>query len=86
MLCGLLVPAAFGRADFGHLFFNGIVVYVLAAAFLARHRRRLFTPFVVAVLVVFAAADYAFVTQIGRSVFLPAVATSGSLRTVSSGC
>ena len=79
VLCAVLVPAAFGRADFGHLFFNGIVVFVLAAAFLARHRERLFAPFVVAVLVVFAVANYAFITQIGGSVFLPAVATSGSL-------
>ncbi|MGD0997978.1 MAG: hypothetical protein ABR941_06630 [Thermoleophilia bacterium] len=79
VLAALLVPAAFGRADSGHVFFNGILVFLLAAAFLARHRERLFAPFVVAVLLVFGVAGYVGITQMGGPVLLPAVATSGSL-------
>jgi hypothetical protein len=74
-----LVPAAFGRADVGHVFLNGLVVFVLAAAFLARLRPRLFIPFLVAVVAVFGVASYYSLTQLVRPMLLRATATSGSL-------
>jgi hypothetical protein len=81
VLAALPAFAAFGRADAGHVFFNGILLLMLAAAFLARHKEKLFTPFVVGVLVVFGAANYVGVTQWQGTVLLRAVASSGSLST-----
>ena len=79
VVCAALAPAAFGRADSGHIFFNGFLAFVLAAAFLARHRGRFFAPFVVLVLVVFSISGYIDITQLQGPVLLRAVATSGSL-------
>jgi hypothetical protein len=79
LLAAALVPAALGRADAGHILLNGLVVFVLAAAFLARLRPRLFVPFLAAVLVVFGGAQYLGVTRAVPPLLLSAVATSGSL-------
>jgi hypothetical protein len=79
VLAALLAPAAFGRADSGHVLFNGLLMFLLAAAFLGRHRQRLFAPFVVVVLVVFATAAFVGITQLEGPALLRAVASSGSL-------
>ena len=76
-----LVPAALGRADAGHMFLNGLIVFILAAVFLARLRQRLFVPFLVGVAVVFCAVAYIYDTQTMKYTFLQAVATSGRLST-----
>ena len=76
-----LVPAALGRADFGHVFSNGLIVFMLAAAFLAKLRPRLFVLFLVGVAVVFCSAEYIYITQGLKGTFLQAIATSGQLST-----
>ena len=75
----VLVPGAFGRADIGHLFYYGLPVFILTAALLARLRPRLFVPFLVAVAVVFAVAQYVAVTQFHRPQLLRAAAANARL-------
>jgi len=76
VLGAALVPAAFGRADIAHLFYNGLPVFILTAALLARSRPGLFAPFLLAVAMVFGVAQYVGVTQLARPQLLRAAAAN----------
>jgi hypothetical protein len=73
---GLLLPAAFGRADPGHVLFNGLGVLVLFLAFLMRHGRRLLSAVaILAILGVHALAGSLLTAYGGHSPFAEAIAT-----------
>jgi hypothetical protein len=72
----VLVPAAFGRADAGHIMFNGLVMFLLAAVFLRRLAPRLFLPFLILLAVTFMAAAYIGSTRYMTWRFLEGVAQS----------
>ena len=74
-----LVPAAFGRADFGHILLNGLVVFVLAATFVARRLPRLFIPFLIVVAVSFAVTEGVYITKLMSPILLSSVAEAGTL-------
>jgi hypothetical protein len=52
-LCVFAMPAALGRSDFDHVFWNGLPVLLLAAIHLSARRPRLFWLYLACVLVVF---------------------------------
>jgi hypothetical protein len=74
-----LIPAAFGRADWGHMLANGLVLYVLAAAFLARRRPRLFVALLVAVVVSFGLAHGVYFKQFMSPMLLGSIANARTL-------
>jgi hypothetical protein len=79
VLALVLVPAAFGRADAGHLYYNGLVLMILAAAFLARLVPRAFIPYLVAIVLVFFVSAYVAAGRSGPTQVLRAAASSTSL-------
>ena len=79
VLGAVFVPAALGRADAAHLLGNGLVLFILAAALLARIGRRIFVAYLLVFVVVFCAAQYAALTQLSRTQILRAAASSTTL-------
>ena len=66
---GVLMAAALGRADFGHIFFNGLGAFLLALAIVHRVWRKLTPAYLGVVAVVFVGIAFTTATTAAPSVF-----------------